>query len=95
MKILKLYENFINNGTDSYNGDVDLSIEFENRLRSMSDEDSKKMDIDSFLNDYSKSNGKLTGYSWNEILKNKKRYEDLSDEEFEDVYNQYKINIKK
>ena len=68
------------------NSNVDLSIELENILRSSSD--LKGMTVDSFLAEFGVTSG-MTNFAWASILKNKQKYEEMTDTEFQTVYDNY------
>jgi hypothetical protein len=94
-------DEYLNNksgeGRDIYDDDfeedsnIDLSIEFENKLRSL-DDDSELM-VDDFLEEFGVNPDDMTGFAWASILKNAEKYKDMSDEEFKKEYDQYKNSI--
>jgi hypothetical protein len=94
-------DEYLNNksgeGRDIYDDDfeedsnIDLSIEFENKLRSLDDD--SELTIDDFLEEFGVNPDDMTGFAWASILKNAEKYKDMSDEEFRKEYDQYKNSI--
>jgi len=82
MKHIKLFESF----DDDSN--VDLSIELENKLRTLSDD--SEMTVDGFLEEFEVPKEARSDFAWAAILKNAKKYQDLSDDEFFELYKEYK-----
>ena len=70
---------------------IDLSIEFENKLRSLDDD--SELTVDDFLEEFGVNPDDMTGFAWASILKNAEKYKDMSDEEFKKEYDQYKNSI--
>ncbi len=93
-------DEYLNNksgeGRDIYDDDfeesnIDLSIEFENKLRSLDDD--SELTVDDFLEEFGVNLNNMTGFAWASILKNAEKYKDMSDEEFKKEYDQYKNSI--
>jgi hypothetical protein len=95
-------DEYLNNksgeGRDMYDDDyfeddsnIDLSIEFENKLRSLDDD--SELTVDDFLEEFGVNPDDMTGFAWVSILKNAEKYKDMSDEEFKKEYDQYKNSI--
>lgn len=95
-------DEYLNNksgeGRDIYDDDfeeeesnIDLSIELENKLRSLNDD--SELTIDDFLEEFGVDLNNMTGFAWASILKNAEKYKDMSDEEFKKEYDQYKNSI--
>jgi hypothetical protein len=95
-------DEYLNNksgeGRDMYDDDdfeedsnIDLSIEFENKLRSLDDD--SELTVDDFLEEFGVNPDDMTGFAWASILKNAEKYKDMSDEEFRKEYDQYKNSI--
>lgn len=88
-------------GDDDYDDDVvnfvdddsniDLAIELENKLRTLSDD--SKLTIDDFLEEFGVSPEHMTGFAWASILKNAEQYKKMSDEEFNKLYDEYKNSV--
>ena len=75
---------------ESHSG-IDLSIELEHKLRNLPDD--SKLTVDDFVSEFGVSPTSMTDFAWASILKNAQKYKNMSDEEFEKVYNEYKSNI--
>jgi hypothetical protein len=94
-------DEYLNNksgeGRDIYDDDfeeesnIDLSIELENKLRSLNDD--SELTVDDFLEEFRVNLNNMTGFAWASILKNAEKYKDMSDEEFKKEYDQYKNSI--
>jgi hypothetical protein len=95
-------DEYLNNksgeGRDMYDDDyfeddsnIDLSIEFENKLRSLDDD--SELTVDDFLEEFGVNPDDMTGFARASILKNAEKYKDMSDEEFKKEYDQYKNSI--
>lgn len=70
---------------------IDLSIELENKLRSLSDD--SKMTVDDFLSEFGVDPEYMTDFAWASILKNAEKYKEMSDEEFSKLYDEYKGSL--
>ena len=70
---------------------INLSIELENKLRRL--EDDSKLTVNDFVSNFGIDPKHMTDFAWASILKNTQKYKNMSDEEFEKVYNEYKSNI--
>jgi hypothetical protein len=82
------------NTDDDYDDDdsnIDLSIELENKLRTLSDD--SKLTIDDFLEEFGVNPEDMTGFGWASILKNAQQYKKMSDEEFNKLYDEYKNSV--
>ncbi len=66
---------------------IDLSIELENRLRTLSDD--SELTIDDFLEEFGVNPEHMTGFAWASILKNAEKYKEMSDTEFRQTYDEY------
>lgn len=95
-------DEYLNNksgeGRDIYDDDdfeeesnIDLSIELENKLRSLNDD--SELTVDDFLEEFGVNLNNMTDFAWASILKNSEKYKDMSDEEFKKEYDQYKNSI--
>lgn len=94
-------DEYLNNksgeGRDIYDDDfeeesnIDLSIELENKLRSLNDD--SELTVDDFLEEFGVNLNNMTDFAWASILKNSEKYKDMSDEEFRKEYDQYKGSI--
>lgn len=95
-------DEYLNNksgeGRDIYDDDfeeeesnIDLSIELENKLRSLNDD--SKLTVDDFLEEFGVDTNIMTGFGWSAILRNAEKYKDMSDEEFQKEYDEYKNSI--
>lgn len=95
-------DEYLNNksgeGRDIYDDDfeeeesnIDLSIELENKLRNL--EDDSELTVDDFLEEFGVSPNDMTGFGWAAILKNAEKYKDMSDDEFQKEYDEYKNSI--
>ena len=94
-------DEYLNNksgeGRDIYDDDfeeesnIDLSIELENKLRSLNDD--SELTVDDFLEEFGVNPDDMTNFAWASILKNAEKYKDMSDEEFRKEYDQYKNSI--
>lgn len=67
---------------------IDLSIELEHKLRTLSDD--SELTVDDFVQEFGIKPGEMTGFAWAAILKNRQPYEQMSDEEFNKLYDEYK-----
>lgn len=79
MKHIKLFENFNN---------INLSIELENKVRTLKDD--SDFTVDDFFNEYGIEG---TEFGWSSILNGAEKYRDMSDEEFQSLYTDYKNGI--
>jgi len=70
---------------------IDLSIELENKLRNLSDD--SELTVDDFLEEFGVSPEHMTGFAWASILKNAEQYKEMSDEEFNKSYDEYKNSV--
>ena len=70
---------------------IDLSIELENKLRTLSDD--SQLTVDDFLEEFGVSPEHMTGFAWASILKNAEKYKSMSDEEFNKLYDEYKNSV--
>lgn len=70
---------------------IDLSIELEHKLRNLTED--SKLTVDDFVSEFGVNPKHMTDFAWASILKNAQKYKNMSDEEFEKVYNEYKSNI--
>ena len=70
---------------------IDLSIELENKLRTLSDD--SELTVDDFLEEFGVSPEHMTGFAWASILKNAEKYKSMSDEEFNKLYDEYKNSV--
>ncbi len=70
---------------------IDLSIELQNKLRTLSDD--SKMTVDDFVSEFGVEPKHMTDFAWASILKNSQKYNNMSDEEFSKLYKEYKSNI--
>jgi hypothetical protein len=95
-------DEYLNNksgeGRDIYDDDfeeeesnIDLSIELENKLRSLNDD--SKLTVDDFLEEFGVDTNIMTVFGWSAILRNAEKYKDMSDEEFQKEYDEYKNSI--
>lgn len=75
---------------DDEDSNIDLSIELENKLRTLSDD--SKLTVDDFLEEFGVSPEHMTGFAWASILKNAEQYKEMSDDEFKKAYDQYLKN---
>lgn len=66
---------------------IDLSIELENKLRTLPDD--SELTIDDFLEEFGVSPEHMTGFAWASILKNAEKYKEMSDTEFRQTYDEY------
>lgn len=93
MKHLILFENF--NHTDEElnieDSNIDLSIELENKLRFLSDD--SQLTIDNFLEEFGVNPESMTDFALASIFKNAEQYKELSDEEFNKLYDKYKSSL--
>lgn len=67
---------------------IDLSIELENKLRNLPDD--SNLTVDDFVQEFGIDPKDMTGFAWAAILKNRQPYEQMSDEEFNKLYDEYK-----
>lgn len=67
---------------------INLSIELEHKLRNLSD--ASDLTVDDFLEEFGVDPKDMTGFAWAAILKNRQPYEQMSDEEFNKLYDEYK-----
>ena len=70
---------------------IDLSIELEHKLRNLTED--SKLTVNDFVSEFGVNPKHMTDFAWASILKNAQKYKNMSDEEFEKVYNEYKSNI--
>lgn len=70
---------------------IDLSIELEYKLRNLTED--SKLTVNDFVSEFGVNPKHMTDFAWASILKNAQKYKNMSDEEFEKVYNEYKSNI--
>jgi hypothetical protein len=99
MKYLKLFENFKHEDVvagDEYNefdedSKIDLTIELEYKLRNMPHD--SKLTVNDFIQEFGIDPKDMTNFGWAAILKNRKIYKDMSDEEFNKLYNEYKNSM--
>ena len=82
------YDDYEDEEDDS---NVDLSIELENKLRSLKDD--SELTVDDFLEEFGVDPDDMTGFAWTAILKGAEEYKDMSDEEFSKVYDEYKNSV--
>ncbi len=75
---------------DDEDSNINLSIELENKLRTLSDD--SKLTIDDFLEEFGVSPEHMTDFAWASILKNAEQYKKMSDEEFRQTYDEYLKN---
>jgi hypothetical protein len=75
---------------DDEDSNINLSIELENKLRTLSDD--SKLTIEDFLEEFGVSPEHMTGFAWASILKNAEQYKEMSDEEFRQTYDEYLKN---
>jgi hypothetical protein len=75
---------------DDEDSNINLSIELENKLRTLSDD--SKLTIDDFLEEFGVSPEHMTDFAWASILKNAEQYKEMSDEEFRQTYDEYLKN---
>lgn len=73
--------------------ETDLSVELENKLRTLDDD--SDFAIDDFLIEFEINPTDMTGFAWAAILNNTKQFKEMSDEEFEDFYTNYESDLKK
>lgn len=66
----------------------DLSIELEYKLRTL--EDDSEFTVDDFLIEFDINPEDMTGFAWAAILNGAKKYEEMSDDEFMSLYDDYK-----
>lgn len=81
------------NDEDDFNGEdsnIDLSIELENKLRTLPDD--SELTIDDFLEELGVKPEHMTGFAWSSILKNAEKYKEMSDTEFRQTYDEYLKN---
>lgn len=76
---------------DDKESNIDLSIELENKLRTMPDD--SDLTVDGFLDEFGVDPESRTDFAWAAILKNAQQYAEMSDEEFAEVYNNYKSSL--
>ena len=69
---------------------IDLSIELENKLRTLPDD--SELTIDNFLEEFGIEPEHMTGFAWASILKNAEKYKEMSDTEFRQTYDEYLKN---
>lgn len=81
------YIDGIRNDLHNVPGNVDLSIELEHKLRT--EPDNSTFSVNEFLSQFGIKKG---GFTWT-ILKNARKYEDMSDSKFFKKYNDYKSKI--
>jgi len=70
---------------------IDLSIELEHKLRNLTED--SELTVNDFVSEFGVNPKHMTDFAWASILKNAQKYKNMSDEEFEKVYNEYKSNI--
>lgn len=70
---------------------VDLSIELENKLRTLPND--SEMTVDDFVAEFGIKPEDMTDFAWASILKNAQQYKDMSDEEFSKLYDDYKSSL--
>jgi len=73
--------------------DENLSIELENKLRTLSDD--SKLTVDDFLEEFGVNPENMTGFGWASILNGAQKYKEMSDEEFFKLYDEYKNSLNK
>lgn len=80
----------IYNEDDEFVGDskIDLSIELEHKLRNLPDD--SNLTVDDFVQEFGIDPKDMTDFVWAAILKNRQPYEQMSDEEFNKLYDEYK-----
>jgi hypothetical protein len=71
--------------------EVDLALEYENMLRNKPDDSERT--VDDFLIEFGVDPKYMTGFGWASILKNAQQYSKLSNDEFKEIYNNYKDNL--
>lgn len=69
--------------------DINLSLELEYLMRTKSDEEMGDLDVDGFFEMFGVTTGK-SNYAWASVLNGRQKYEDMSDEEFFEIYKNYK-----
>jgi hypothetical protein len=67
---------------------IDLSIELEHKLRNLPDD--SNLTVDDFVQEFGIDPKDMTDFVWAAILKNRQPYEQMSDEEFNKLYDEYK-----
>jgi len=87
MKHIKLFENFEN---ENKNDSIDLALEFENKMRTLDDVKDADYNVDDFFDEFGVESEYRSDFAYAAILKQAQRYEDMSDEEFFELYNKSK-----
>jgi len=74
------------------NKKFDLSIELENKLRKMSDDDG--MTVNDFVGEFGIKEEDMTDFAWASILNGAQQYKEMTDEEFFKLYDKYKSTFE-
>ena len=85
MKHVKLYEEF-----DTDEPQVDLSMEWEYKLRTLDEEKDADYNVDNFYSEFGIASKYRSDFAYAAMLKNAQKYKSMSDEEFFKLYDEYK-----
>ena len=76
---------------DDDESNIDLSIELENKLRTLPDD--SKITVDDFVAEFGINPEDMTDFAWASILNNAQKYKEISDEKFFKLYDEYKNSL--
>lgn len=86
--MMKLFEEFINKKGE----EIDLGLEIENMIRKSTPNQLKSIGLLDLLSDFGVEKDTVDGKEMGKVLMDQMKYKKLSDEEFDDLYNDYKKN---